>query len=742
MTLTVASFANDIVDSASFATVRNMMKQIRKERPTVALVISGGGAKGACVPGILKYIEEKGIPVDVVLGVSIGGLVGGMYSLGYTPEYLDSLFASADWSKLLTDYAPRENRPDAGKKLRDAYAMNLHFNGKKAGGGIMKLIPDGLVYGYNLYNLFSSMLVGYEDPDEDFSNLPIPFVTVSTDMSSTDACVMMKGDLVESLRSTMSIPFIFSPVRMDKMVLVDGGTRNNYPVDVARALGADYVIGIDLSQRTDQAPVSTMLECAFQTLNAMGEGQYRLNAHAADVTMFPDMKGYNALSFSREAIADIVSSGYAEALKHSSELDTLVKLIGGRYGKKLSAEKARDLTCSAVKIDSVVYEGLNEDEISYFRKKSRLVAGNAYSKEDFDKEVENVYLTGAFEKVTFRLYGKTEPYTVAVKCVRAKKHTVSLGVRGDTEVALAAIGRVGLWTNTLYGPKLDISLRLALSPYAKLQFKYQFKAGFGVGADLKTSFTTAKGLLSSPAVRNYHREFVANEAALYLCSSSTSRVGFDAGVRFFQTPFVKTYSLNGSSLEKDAGMFGSTAFAGVEYDSMDDGYFPTKGISAKLKYDFLFAGKDITPSHYAALSFKAAIPVGEKLALLPSVDGRYRFGGSGSLFFMDNYAGGRIPGRYYDAQIPFFGINGVRNCGDILSVASLSLRYNITGELYASATGSCLWDGKSFSNMNKAAFAAGIEAGYNTLFGPVFANVGWNFETRSLTGYIGVGFDF
>ena len=280
------SSVNPQDDSLAIRQMRIYLNGIRRseDRPTVALVLSGGGAKGAAHVGVLKYLEENEIPIDVVIGTSMGGLMGGLYSLGYTAAELDSLLRSMDWPKILSDDVPKDYISYKTKKYREIYTLRLPFHylkrdyerlmegsggmsmgtpKKERGLGISKdtmegvldatktprnfatSLPVGFVAGLNVTNQISSLSVGYQD-DQPFTGLPRPFFCVASDLVSRKAYNWSSGPLVDALRSTMSIPGLFDPVRYKGMVLIDGGTRNNFPTDIARAMGADIVIGVEL----------------------------------------------------------------------------------------------------------------------------------------------------------------------------------------------------------------------------------------------------------------------------------------------------------------------------------------------------------------------------------------------------------------------------------------------------------------------------------------------------------------
>ena len=218
-------------------------------RKKVAVVLSGGGAKGMAHIGALRVIEKAGIPIDIITGTSMGAIVGGLYAIGYDAHRLDSMVSVQDWSFLLTDKLEAHSPLLDNRERQNTYFLSKTFMldrnriSKKSG---------GMIEGRNLEKLFDRLTDGYHD-SIDFNRLPIPFACVATDIVDNSEYVMHSGVLSEAMRSSMAIPGVFSPVRKDSMVLVDGGLRNNFPVDIARQMGADVVIGVTVQEDLKEA---------------------------------------------------------------------------------------------------------------------------------------------------------------------------------------------------------------------------------------------------------------------------------------------------------------------------------------------------------------------------------------------------------------------------------------------------------------------------------------------------------
>ena len=299
-------------------------------RKKVAVVLSGGGAKGMAHIGVLKVIERAGIPVDCVVGTSMGAIVGGLYSIGYDALTLDSLVRQQDWRYLLSDMVEPRNRSMRERHNQSTYLLSrpiIRTTGLAAEGG--------LISGHNLSSLFSWLTVGYHDSIS-FDALPIPFACVATNMVDYSEVVMRSGWLSQAMRASMAIPGVFTPVRIDSMVLVDGGLKNNYPVDVARDMGADVVIGVTLQKPArSSSELNTAFDILLQLVDFSVKNKFDDNVGHTDVQIPIDAGDYNSMSFSPKAIDSLIAFGEQAAMERWDRLMELKRDSDGetRYAR-------------------------------------------------------------------------------------------------------------------------------------------------------------------------------------------------------------------------------------------------------------------------------------------------------------------------------------------------------------------------------------------------------------------------
>ena len=271
-------------------------------RRRVAVVLSGGGAKGMAHIGVLKVLERAGIPIDIVTGTSMGSIVGGLYAIGYNANSLDSIVRTQDWSYVITDREDLHRQSLSDQRKQNTYLLSTDLSiGKKSSqaGGIIK--------GKNLAELFQKLCTGYTDSLSFTHDLRIPFACVATNIIDNTEVDFHSGRLPQAMRASMAIPAAFAPVRMGDMVLVDGGLKNNYPADIARQMGADIIIGVTVQGPPKEADdLGGTMSIISQIIDINCKNKLEENLAITDLHLTVDTKGYSTASFSKEAIDTLI----------------------------------------------------------------------------------------------------------------------------------------------------------------------------------------------------------------------------------------------------------------------------------------------------------------------------------------------------------------------------------------------------------------------------------------------------
>lgn len=348
---------------------------LHRNEKKIAVVLSGGGAKGMAHIGALKIIEEAGIPIDYIVGTSIGSIVGGLYAIGYTPSQLDSIVRRQEWSWLLSDKTETKKLSLDRREEKEKYIISIPFDPSK------KQKMDGLIQGENLNALFSDLTIGYHD-SIDFKNLPIPFACVATDIVSGNEIAFHKGVLSAAIRASMAIPGAFTPIRKDSMVLVDGGLKNNYPADVAKQMGADLIIGVSVQSEPQKAEkLNKVTDILTQVIDFACKNKFESNKELTDLFIQIDTEGYTAGSFSKEAIDSLILRGEEAARSQLNALYSIKEKAG--YDKAYiphSHGPYKSLSfIQRISINNIYFTDIGEREISRILRKSRLKEHNLNS---------------------------------------------------------------------------------------------------------------------------------------------------------------------------------------------------------------------------------------------------------------------------------------------------------------------------------------------------------------------------
>jgi len=356
-------------------------------RPRIGLVLSGGGARGFAHVGVIKALEEMGIPIDYIAGTSMGAMVGSLYASGMSSEQLEDALLSINWPTMFNDKAIRRDRAFHRKKQAQRYLFDYEIGIR----GTKFLTPTGLRGGQRLIFALREHLLPVAHIN-DFNQLPIPFNCVATDIELGDWVVLKQGDLVKAVRASMSLPGLLSPVVYDGRLLIDGGIFRNLPIDVARSMGADIVIAVDISapllQRNQlKSPMSITNQAMGASLRKEVDKQHAL----ADILLIPDLAGVGTLEYTQ--LEKIIQTGRDVAVRNRA------KLLPYASTKQAPAKQAYQ----PPQIVFIRVEGLQRVSERIVRKQINLHEGQFLDIVQLGRDLSRIYGLGDFELVDFRL---------------------------------------------------------------------------------------------------------------------------------------------------------------------------------------------------------------------------------------------------------------------------------------------------------------------------------------------------
>ena len=710
------------------------------QRKKVGLVLSGGGAKGVAHIGVLKVLEEAGIPIDYIAGTSMGSLVGALYAIGYDAHAMDSLVRRQDWMFLLSDKVYRYNLPFSEKEETEKYLVSVPIKNNRE----IK-IPSGFISGQNVYNLFSDLTIGYHD-SLDFKKLPIPFACVASNLVDGKEVIQDYGVLPLAMRASMAIPGAFAPVRQDSMVLVDGGISNNFPVDIAKAMGADIIIGVDVQAELKNASgLESVMGILDQMTSFLGIQKYEENKKMVNIYIKPDVTPYSAASFSSSAIDTLILRGEDVARSQWDELMQLKKVLG--LAESFEPKKVSEdiiIKNDTIRVARVHLSGINERDEKWLRKKIRIKDYSQITLDDLHEAIAELYGIGAFSSVSYRLSGGPV-YDLELILKQKSMSSLNLGFRFDSEEMAAILLNTTLTHKDLRGSRLSLTGRLSMNPYVKLNYS-----------------------LGNTFLRRFELEYMFkyNNLDIYTKGKKTDNVDYGVhrinlgGSDIYFRNFKLQLGLRYEYYNYDSFLFsdkdhnisvkpeGFFSYYGLAHlETFDKRYYPTRGMSLKVDYslytDNLITYNDGAPFSAIGLDFESVLSITRRVKFIPSIYGRVLVG-HGVPYPYLNCMGGDVAGRYVDQQLPFLGIQHLEIFDNSLMVAKVKVRYNIGRNHYVSLAGNYAKQEANFFDIlgGNDIWGGGVGYSYDSIVGPidfVFSLSDWS---KKLGFYFNLGYYF
>ena len=762
-------------------------------RPKVGLVLSGGGAKGAAHIGVLKYIEEAGIPIDYIAGTSMGSIVGGMYALGYTSDEILEIISAVDWDRLISNQVERRKISYSSKSESSTQLVNVPFSvgtdqEELQSRSFKNSLPTGIVSGDNLINLFNSLSVGYSDPI-DFDELPIPFLCIATNVVNGEADVLDNGVFAKSLRASMAIPVLFDPVRIDDTLYADGGLVNNFPAEQCRAMGADYIIGVSMSPGLESDPenLTSLFSQVKQLKEIITDKEFENYHKMCDIFISPELHGVGMLSFNAESVSRITASGYEAASRCEDEFKALKEKLGPRTSEvaetKPKIKKAVNILENDVLISDIMMDGVGKDIEKWMRRKCTVKVGDHVTKDDIDKSVSIYYGTGNYSSITYTLHEDSSvegAYVLKFKFEENPPHDFGLGFRFDSQDMLSVLLRMGVNTNRMSGFKASVSSKLGGNQWLNANFSY----GHMLYPRINLSYNFRNSELDAydmdALVMN--TKFLQHRLRVYLSENYSRTISFGGG---FEADFLdprKVMYLSHDTADSDYDNVNTLGtFAYFHFDNLDRNSFATRGAKGRVDLtwkDMIFSSHGTKPLGTGSVLFdvETYVPlINDRLVLIPQLYGSFLFGkgavagmnDSWNPIFngpvpayptMNNIIGGAEMGRYIDQQLPFIGINKISLAFNNIAIARLDVRTRLFSNHYLTAIinyarsgidlknflkvrGDLVWSEMYDYNASKW-WGAGLRYSIDTKIGPLSFDVSSSNISKNVNLYFSLGHYF
>ena len=739
--LSIALIVSCFVGSAAGQSVQPV-----KERPKVAVVLSGGSAKGFAHVGALQVLEEAGIPIDMIAGTSMGAVIGGLYAVGYTADMIDSLINLQDWNYLMRDHVSRQNLPATRRGDRKSHLVSLPYQLKiKERSGRVSL-PPGVYAGQNIYSLFLNMTIGYQH-EMNFDDLPIPFACVAADVRTGEEVVFREGVLPTAMRASMAIPGMFTPVELDSTLLIDGGIINNFPVDVAREMGADIVIGVVFppDEKAIEKAQGSITEVTEQIWNFIGNHKREQNIKEADLLIMPDLYPYGAMDFQQQAIDSIISRGRKATMEKWDELIEIKKSLGMADEPSQEYRKKNPY----IDVDTLIIRDIRVEGVS--PREEKLVLGwvslkdNKVTRRQLDAMTARIYGSDLFSRVYYRLDGE-QPFDLVFSVEPKQANTLNLGIHFDSKDMAAIYANTTIRLNSSLQSMFDITTRLSRDPYLMVDYSINsglfYKGGINYMIGRNDLHIYQRGSLS------YNAQVIRNALTLNFSEFYFGNVKLHLGAGFqnfnFSNPLQSIYNPNTTEVEDQ--FYINYTFNGV-YDDLDDTYFPSSGRYFSFQYslhtDNFVQLKNDRPLSVLRMNAFRPVRLADKVYVTPKISARYVMSDQAPNIYR-NFVGGRIDGHYLPQQIALQGSVGMEMLDNMVASADTGIHYNFTPNnyLYGNVNFTLhndhlhtLIEGESFWGGN-------IGYSYLSIVGPIRAELGYSGLSKRFHPYLSIGYYF
>ena len=717
--------------------------------PKVGLVLSGGGAKGFAHIGVLKVIDSLGIKVDYIAGTSMGAIIGSLYASGYSGKQLEAMFQTQDFDALINDEFPRKSKPFYERENSEKYAVTLPFDKFKIS------LPSALSRGQNVYNLLYQLMLPVNNIT-DFSQLPIPFFCVATDIETGESLIMNNGNLAEAVTASGALPSLFQPVVIDERILIDGGVTNNFPVEELRAKGMDIIIGVDVQdalkdrELLKSAPDILLQIGNFRTINAM-----KSKVELTDIYIKPDITNYSVISFDEGK--NIIANGEAAARTQLSKL-TDVKQQQSVYKQRPKVE-----ILDSIKIKNVSINGNDHYTRAYIIGKLKIKGEEKISYSDFRQGINNLIATNNFDTFRYQLEPteNESEYNLLGSITESETSTfLRLGLHFDQlykSAILANITQKKLLFNN------DIaSLDIILGDNTRYNFDYFIDKGFYISIGVKSRFNqfnkNVNPLLAleedSPLLTSLNK-IDANVSdftnQLYLQTIFRKDFALRAGVEYRRYKITSETIIDND--QEDQITFENTnyfsLFGKLKFDGYDHGLFPKNGFYFNGDFHLYLKGSgfnaDFKEFSIAKADIGYAFSFSDKLALKLETSGGFKIGDKSAnamVFALGGYGANLIHDFY-----SFYGYDYISLTGDSFVKATITIDYEMFRNHHILLAGNfgniddgLFESGQFFSSPSYNGYAVGYSL--ETFLGPLEGKYTYSPDTGNGYWFFNLGFWF
>ena len=729
-----------IVVLLSFVFCQNLIAQTNDSitRPRVGVVLSGGGAKGFAHIGVLKVIEESGLPIDYIAGTSMGSIVGGLYSIGYSPETMIRLVKEQNWDAVMSDAIPRKYISVDDKILDRHYLATFPFRNRK-------IEMKSAIYDGAMVNLLLARLTSPVYNIRNYSELSVPFLCVAADIETAEAYEMTRGNLQRSIRASMSIPFYFTPVEVDGRLLIDGGMRNNFPVHNLRDKGLDIIIGVNVQRDFRKKDDLNSLAKILDQMIAMTDIDANMKAQEdVDIHIKPNLSNFGMMDFNY--YDTIIALGEQAARQYLPEFKRLADSIKSIEDYTLKRPDIEPL--DTIFVISLKVKGVKQESENFIKKSLGKHYPATMAIDDIETSIMRIYATGYFSDIWYELEPAVKGVNLVIHCKEREEETVSVAAHYDSDYGIGILANVTL-KNILKFPTrstLSADINIAEDPYFKIRLHSNVSQKFKYGVDLSV-ISLFMNQYSDYVIKNSYSvqdnkldlffEFMPNLKRQF-------RIGTAANYVHLRDNLIHTVS-------SDNYDFISYAYFNYYINNEDSPTFASRGWKFNLNGKYIMPvikmddGSMMKNSIVLKADVSGSIAIGKRHSL--------KIGATlGSSLLQEEpplsyqfFVGGQSNMNYFDNIISFDGLRFTQLYGDHIAIAKMSWQYNFYKNLYAIANvngGYINSDYNSWFSDKSFVFGCGLTFGIETMAGPIELSLMGSNRCSDLVGFLNVGYWF
>ncbi len=718
----------------------------QKKDLKVGLVLSGGGAKGFAHIGVLKVLEKAGVRIDYIGGTSMGAIIGALYASGYSADELDSIVHSHDFNILMQDIVPRRAKSIYQKEFTEKYALSLPIYK-----GSVQL-PTALSKGQNVFNLLLQLTENVHTV-RNFSNLPIPFFCVATDLENGKQKILESGFLPEAVRASGSFPTLLDPVKIDDKILVDGGVVNNFPVDIMKQKGVDVIIGVDVQDKLKNIEtLNTALDIVFQIVNFQIYREDKTKVAMTDVYIHPDIANFNVISF--DLAESIIKNGVEAAEKQEPALKKIAEkqIIKPKKRKPIEPYKPNEY----LHIDNIYVKGNKNYTKEYILGKLNLKEQDSIKYKDFKAGLSSLSATKNFKNIQYKLVKNNGNFDIFFSLAEERvSNYLQLAIHYDdlykTGVLLNLTSKHLLFKNDIFSGDIVLGDNLRGS------IDYFIDNGFHWSYGIKSRYNNFKS--------SFYENILNNNLPLEEQINKLQVTYMDFSTKLFvQTSFNKDLALQIGGESKYLRAFTETLvnnrrknnyFANTHYisayssfllDTYDNKIFPKKGLLLNIGYKaYLLSStfdENFTPFSQLKGRLSGAFTIANKFTTHIRSEAGITIGNSNRIF---NYFLGGNNENFINNFIPFYGYEVADLSESAFLKTAVTLNYELfkNNNLFFTANAGRVENdlfnkGDIFDN-TKLGYAIGY--GINSFLGPIQIKYAWSDENKDYW-YFNLGFWF